>query len=71
MAVNRSRLGVVLERLLPDIERQKEATGQQERDIEFAKAYFSVSESLSELMSLLVCLCLGGNRRYFNNSFHC
>ncbi|CAL8469552.1 g9093 [Coccomyxa elongata] len=41
VAVNRSRLGVVLERLLPDIERQKEATEQQERDIEFAKAYFS------------------------------
>ncbi len=42
VAVNRSRLDVVIERLLPDIERQKEATEQQDRDIEFAKAYFSV-----------------------------
>lgn len=44
VAVNRNRLGVVIERLLPDIEQQKEATEKQERDIEFAKAYFSVSD---------------------------
>lgn len=47
VAVNRGRLGLVLERLLPDIERQKEATAREEEDIEFVKTYFAVSDIAS------------------------
>lgn len=43
ISVNRSRVSMVLERLLPDIERQREATEEQEAGIAFAKEYSEVT----------------------------